>query len=164
MVKVGNEQSDMLTVKSGVPQGSMLGPLLFLLYINDITFTCQEMNLDLYADDSTLYESGFDLVEIQNKLQSNLICILDWCITNNMALHPMKTKCMVIGSRHKLKSASKLDLRINDTLLENVTFQKILGVYIDNTLNWHTQIDYVCKKLNIKLLYLNVLYIILQMK
>ena len=75
MVKVGNVQSDMLTVKSGVPQGSILGPLLFLLYINDITFTCQEINLDVYADDSTLYESGFDLVEIHNKLQSNLNCI-----------------------------------------------------------------------------------------
>ena len=63
----------------------------------------------------------------------------------------MKTKCMVIGSRHKLKSASKLDLRIDDILLENVTFQKILDVYIGITLNWHTQIDYVCKKLNIKI-------------
>ena len=162
MVKVGNIQSDMLTVKSGVPQGSILGPLLFLLYINDITFSCQESNIDLYADDSTLYESGFDLSEIQNKLQSNLNSIIDWCVINNMSLHPKKTKCMLIGSRYKLKNTNMLNLRINDTILENVTVQKMLGVFIDNNLNWHAHIDYVCK--NLKFLSLNMSYISLQMR
>ena len=146
MVKVGNIKSVMLTVKSGVPQGSILGPLLFLLYINDVTLSCQELNIDLYADDSTLYESGFELYKIQNKLQSNLNCIIDWCVINNMSLHPMKTKCMLIGSSHKLKNTNMLNLSINDTIVENVTVQKMLGVYIDNNLTWHVHIDYVCNK------------------
>ena len=67
VVKVGNMQSDMLKIKSGVPQGSILGPLLFLLYVNDIAFACDDVSIDLYADDSTLYESGLQLSYIQNK-------------------------------------------------------------------------------------------------
>jgi hypothetical protein len=159
MVKVGNIQSDMLTVESGVPQGSILGPLLFLLYINDVTLSSQELNIDLYADDSTLYESGLEVCEIQNKLQSNINNIVDWCVINNMSVHPLKTKCMLIGSRHKLKNTSNLYLTINDNALENVTVQKLLGVFIDNKLNWHAHIDYVCKNLNRKISLLkHVLY------
>ena len=62
-----------------------------------------------------------------------------------MSLHPMKTKCMLIGSRHKLKNTNVLNLSINDTILENVTVQKMLGVYIDNNLTWHAHIDYYVK-------------------
>ena len=63
----------------------------------------------------------------------------------------MKTKCMLIGSRHKLKNTNVLNLSINDTILENVTVQKMLGIYIDSNLTWHSHIDYVCKNLNRKI-------------
>ena len=68
-----------------------------------------------------------------------------------MSLHPTKSKCMVIGTPHKTKTADSLSLTINGIALENVTVQKLLGIYIDNNLKWHTQIDYVCKKLNCKI-------------
>lgn len=95
-----------------------------MIYTNDITLSCQDLNIDLYADDSTLYESDFQISEIQTKLQMNLDLINKWCIINNMSLHPLKTKCMVIGSNYKLKHAGNLHLTINDCILENVTTQK----------------------------------------
>ena len=150
-VIVKNVKSNNLTMKSGVPQGSIIGPLLFLLYINDIAFSCNNLNLDLYADDSTMFESGLKLTDIQPNLQINLNNISQWCTFNNMSLHPKKTKCMLIGSRHKIKNTGQLTLRVNETYLENVSVQKILGVFIDNTLSWQTHIDYVCKRVNMKI-------------
>ena len=138
-------------MKSGVPQGSILGPLLFILYINDIATSCDTINIDLYADDSTLFESGYITSEIQSSLQNKLNAVEKWCSHNNMSIHPNKTKCMLIGTRSKIKSAGKLTLNINGITLDNVIVQKLLGVFIDNTLNWQAQIDYVCKKINAKI-------------
>jgi hypothetical protein len=151
-MKIGNFKSSFKTIKSGVPQGSILGPLLFLIYINDIAFDITSTaNVDLYADDSTLYKSGTCVNDIQNTLQTNLEVIDYWCNKNNMALHPSKTKCMLIGSKNKLRKASNLKITINNTEIENVQSQKVLGVFINNDLTWNTHILHVCSKLNSKL-------------
>ena len=68
-----------------------------------------------------------------------------------MSIHPAKTKCMVISTNYKLKIKKELNLTINDILIENVTVQKLLGVYIDNTLSWKSQITKICSKLNSKI-------------
>ena len=134
-----------------MPRGSILGPLLFILYINDISLHLENSSIDLYADDSTLYAYGDSNREIENKLQTNISSIVNWCSTNNMALHPSKTKCMLLGSRNKLKHMQELSIHINETKIENVSIQKLLGVYIDHNLTWDVQINKVCNKLNSKL-------------
>jgi hypothetical protein len=95
-----------------------------------------------------MYESGYQLSEVQNKLQKNINYIVDWCKINNMSLNPIKTTCMIIGSSNKLKQTSNLFLTMNDQIVSNVLTQKILGIYVDNTLSWQPQIDYVCKRIN----------------
>ena len=145
LLKVGEVTSEMLYTVSGVPQGSILGPLLFLLYINDIVYSSIDIHIDLYADDSTMYESGYDLKSIQTKLQNNLNDIEIWCKLNNMAVNPSKSKCMVMGTKQKVKRKT-IHLLLNGSVLENVTVQKLLGVLIDNTLSWRSHIDNVCKK------------------
>ena len=124
-VKVKNNSSEMLPITTGVLQGSILGPILFLLYINDIAFTSNTGSTDLYADDTTLYESAQNIFDLQHNLQVRLDSVRSWCMLNNMALHPTKTKCMLIGTKHKLRSKPKLELKIDDLLIENVTYQKI---------------------------------------
>ena len=140
-----------MEIKSGVPQGSILGPLLFLIYINDIAYSCPDLNIDLYADDSTLFKADTELSRVEFHLQSNFNCISKWCIYNNMALHTQKTKCMVISSKQKLRGENHLTLKVNDCVLENVNSQKVMGVYIDCHLSWRTHIDFVCKNLNNKI-------------
>ena len=121
VVQISNVKSEKLYIRSGVPQGSILGPILFLLYINDLTIVCDDLNIDLYADDSNLYESGYNKSIIENKLQFKLNCIQNWCRINNMCLHPHKSKCMLLGSRIKLqKLNTTLSLDIDNIKLQNV--------------------------------------------
>ena len=79
---------------------------------NDIADVCPDANLELFADDSTLYKSGYNLNDIELKLQENLNSITSWCKINNMMLHPTKSKCMLIGSNYKLKRANTLQLTL----------------------------------------------------
>lgn len=151
LVKVGNLKSNYSVITSGVPQGSILGPLLFLLYINDLSDACPTANTDLYADDSTLHKSGFSVQEIQLQLQHNLNNISDWCAVNNMSINPSKTTCMLIGSPFKINHSNKLELTINSTILENKDFHNVLGVLVDKYLSWKYHIEYVCRKLNSKI-------------
>ena len=95
-------------IKSGVPQGSILGPLLFLLYINDISIVSDSINIDLFADDSTIHNSNKDINIIELNLQENITAILNWCTLNNMSLHPDKSKCMLISAKKSNKKCTTL--------------------------------------------------------
>ena len=128
----------------------ILGTFLFLIYINDIAYSCPDLSIDLYADGSTMFKSDTELSKVESLLQSNLDYISKWCIYNNMVLHPQQTKCMVIGSKRQLRNDNHLTLKVNDCILENVNSQ-VLGVYIDCHLTWRTHIDFVCKNLNNKI-------------
>ena len=87
-------------------------------------FHIDASSLDLYADDSM----------IQHNLQSSLETMLAWCTVNNMLVNPNKTKCMLIGLKHKLNSIN-LELKINDVCIELVESHKILGVHVDKHLS-----------------------------
>ena len=148
-----NVTSDEMTITSGVPQGSILGPLLFLIYINDISHEILTGGIDLYADDSTLYEMNKQPCVVQRNLQINLNKLQDWCNLNNMSLNPNKTKCMMIATsyRHKNDKSLTLNLTLNGLRVELVTVKKILGIHVENSLSWNYQISTVCSKINSKI-------------
>jgi len=152
LVKIGDVKSDLQPIISGVPQGSILGPLLFLIYINDIS-SCIDISssIDLYADDSTLHTSGRDIQSVQSDLQSCLDRINYWCKINNMSINPVKTKCMLISSKHRLKRQSTLSLEIDSHYIDNVSSQKVMGIHVENCLQWNVHIRDVCNKLAIKI-------------
>ena len=101
-VHIGDTQSDYLEIISGVPQGSVLGPLLFLIYINDLPLHVKHSNIDIFADDATLHSSAPDLNTIQVALCKDLENINIWCLENKMKINEKKTKCMLIGTNQKL--------------------------------------------------------------
>ena len=147
-------------LKSGVPQGSVLGPLLFCLYINDlpIHITCLEVICDMFADDTTLHTEGKDKNKIETNLQTSLNDVSTWCKQNHMLIHPDKTKSMLIGTRQKLQLTPLiLNLTIESTSIQQVSQHRLLGVELDDQLSWKPHTEKVCKKLSQNLFLLSKL-------
>ena len=132
----------------GVPQGSILGPLLFCLFINDLPLCLKGLRVlcDIFADDNSLHSSDKNLGTIQSNLQEGLTRIDHWCKTNRMMLNPTKTKSMVITTRqkHQIKPLI-LNLSLNNQLIEQVDSHRVLGVIIDNKFTWDSHISHICK-------------------
>ena len=135
----------------GVPQGSILGPLLFCIHINDLPLNISDSSVrcDLFADDSTIHTSDKDIFKIESSLQLALHEIKTWCDVNRMVIHPSKTKSMIVTTRQKHQLAPlTLNLTINSVPIEQVQEHKVLGVILDEELSWESHINYICKKLS----------------
>ena len=151
-VSLNDNLSEAADVIHGVPQGSILGPLLFLLFINDLPLYLQNTFtfVDLYADDTTIYFSNADKLELEKNLQSSLNCLQKWCRENSMTLYIDKTKVMLIASRQKrtVLGDTVLNLQYNDIYMKMTTSDKVLGIYVDNNLMWNNHFNFLSKKLS----------------
>ena len=96
-------------IKTGLPQGSQLGPLMFLLFINDLPLYLHHSSTDMYADDSTLYTSDISVSNLETILQKDLNRVLEWCYINKMNLNAQKTKCMLVVPSNKLSKFRDLN-------------------------------------------------------
>ena len=136
------------TIQSGVPQGSILGPLLFCIFINDLPLHIQDKKVrnSLFADDSSLDTSGKTVKEIEVTLQKSLNDVSGWCKNNLMCLHPEKTKCMVIATRQKhQRSPLRLKLDIDSKTVVQVKEHRVLGITIDDEFKWQSHVSNICK-------------------
>ena len=129
-VSLNNNLSTPASVKCGVPQGSILGPLLFLIFINDLPLVLQNyIVVDLFADDTTFYDFQFDKTQLETNLQHALNLLRFWCRQNGMVLNTDKTKVMLITSRQKRLSMHNpvLSLTYSDIDIKMTHADKILG-------------------------------------
>ena len=141
----------------GVPQGSVLGPLFFLIYINDITKIINEKNIQLYADDTVLFVKGKNENEINESLQIILNKFSDWCNQNKLSINPDKTKYMCFGTRQRLKKCKNLCFTMNNKNILSVPSYKYLGVILDQTLNFKLHVNNTINKVNHKIYVLSKL-------
>ena len=148
-----NHLSKSRVVLAGVPQGSILGPLLFLLYVNDLFNIPISSKIDLYADDSTIHFSGQSVEYVNDVLNQDLTLIASWSKYNSLELNYTKSKCMLISTPQYLKHQSQKNLvgHIGSNFLENVSKHKVLGVIVDSKLSWSSHIDYITMKCSMRL-------------
>ena len=149
-VSLNGKISHKQTIKSGVPQGSVIGPLLFLVYINDLHLEFnKDVHNELFADDATLFTLNKNIISINNSLQHSLNQTLKWCNNNSMVIHPDKTKCMTVTTRQKHQiSPLILDLTLGKDKIEQVEQHKMLGLWVDSELNWQYHITTLIKRLS----------------
>ena len=148
-VFIDGVQSDFCNVTCGIPQGSILGPLLFTIYINDLPSCNLFSKPRMYADDTTLTTSAEDPCVLEHKMNYDMNLIQSWLSANKLTLNVKKTKYMLIGSQFKLSQInSDFTVKVNNTPLERVIKHKSLGVQIDESLNWRPHINTISKKIS----------------
>lgn len=144
--------SNSLQVQYGVPQGTVLGPLLFLLYINDIVKVVNKCKIELFADDTMLYIVGTNIAQMQETVNKELHHLFKWLCNNNLSINSSKSKVCLFGKKHKLKNINTEDINItiNNNKLYHETHIKYLGVIFDSNLNFHAHADYIMRKFSKK--------------
>jgi len=143
-VYVNNVKSDSLPVTCGVPQGSILGPLLFLVYINDLNFVSKILTLLMFADDTNIFISGKNLQDIISLTNTELEKINTWFSANLLSLNVKKTNYILFGH----KKMPDVDIFINNQNVIRVNQTKFLGVIIQHNLKWHAHIQLIQNKIS----------------
>jgi ribonuclease HI len=144
-VKVGNSFSPINPLNNGVPQGSVLAPLLFIIMLNDFpTLSDPNISTSLYADDSAIWKSGRNLTYIKNSLQSSLNKIIAWSDNWGFNINPEKTVPIIFT--RKTKYIPNIRLYINNKELENYPSVKFLGIHFDAKLRWKEHLTHLTQK------------------
>ena len=149
--------SSIREIETGVPQGSILGPLLFIIYMNDIHTVSDNLNFILYADDTTLSSPMCSFTRgcngnielISTLINSELNKIADWLAVNKLSLNVQKTKFMIFHYRQRVLTENYIPcLMINDTLIERVTEFNFLGLTVNEYMNWNSHVKKIANKIS----------------
>jgi len=143
-----SKQSNCMDIICGVPQGSILGPLLFILYVNDIVNTSNIFDFTLFADDTTILYSHKNLNTQVSTINRELSEVSNWFKANKLSVNASKTYFMILGTpqmTNKYNIIGSPEIILDDTILDRVTNTKFLGVIIDENIKWKLHIEATSK-------------------
>ena len=143
-VKINNTHSVFQVLLSGVPQGSILGPLLFNIFINDLYFWITKTDLLNFADDNTISAAEKTIENLISTLEEESQAVIEWFKMNEMIVNPDKFQTIIIKKNSKMKDSYPLN--INDQKINSENCVKLLGIEIDNKLCFEQHISTLCKK------------------
>ena len=150
VVKFGKIESDEEIVESGVPQGSILGPLLFITCTNNIKDEMKDYEIFSYADDMQILVKGKTILEVENKLEAAIKRANSYYNKNSLLNNATKTEIMLLGTKQRLNKTRGLKVKVyeegREKYLYGEPYLKILGIYIDQSLNWNKHISYAKQK------------------
>ena len=144
-VTYNNHKPTNKLIQCGVPQGSIWGPLLFLLYINDLSAVSKSCLNIMFADDTNMFIAGNDINAVCTQLNGDLGLVQEWLACNKLSLNVKKTHYMVFTPRNK--NIKDMDIKINNECIERVYHTKFIGVQLDAKLSWKKHIEYISTKL-----------------
>lgn len=147
---INGERSKAEKLEVGVPQGSILGPLLFIIFINDMCYLPLMSRLLLFADDTTVYLFGKRLEDLISNIEDDLILIYDWLSNNRLLINIPKTQAMYLSSKKNNIDLSLHTIHLGNEKIRFVNESKLLGVIIDNKLKFSSHISNLCSKINKK--------------
>lgn len=146
-VHYAQHKSNICNIPCGVPQGSVLGPLLFIIYTNDLPNCLINSKAILFADDTTIYISSNNMTDLYIKSNYELECLTEWFRSNKLSLNIGKTHYVVFELTPS-QIPINMNIKIDNHIIDKKTCAKFLGMYIDSKLNWHEHIKFIKNKLN----------------
>ena len=151
VTSINNSTSNPKPVTVGVPQGSILGPLLFLLYINDLPQCLNHCKAILYADDTLLYHSARTVADLQHKINTDLESLSHWLNNNLLTLNNEKTKFMLFSNKKQAHSHPDVTITMQNENIQREKTIKYLGITLSEDFSWHEHIDSMINKINQRL-------------
>ena len=145
-VELGSHKSNINTFNIGVPQGSILGPTLFLIYINNLPKISEILQTQLFADDTIVSNKGPNIDMLTDSTNLELSKLDEWTQANKLTLHAGKTKFLVVSN--KRVDRENLSLRIMNNIIPPISCCKYLGIYLDDKLTFKDHINYVNTKIS----------------
>ena len=145
-VCIGEAKSKWTEVKRGVPRGSILEPLLFILYVNDLPQIVQSSAVKQYVDDTTMTLVAKDVTTLKKGLEQHLEEVLRWANGNGLKLNTGKTKLLLLGRKRRQKELVQVKVEMGDEKIVRSKAAKCLEVVIDDKLNWKKQVQNVRRK------------------
>lgn len=149
-VSIDDVESHLKHETCGVPQGSVLGPKLFILYMNNICTVSDTLKYVMFAEDTNLFCSGGNIKELLKTVEIELMKLNKWFSLNKLSLNESKTKFMLFGGK---RTNTEVKLNLNNVEIERVYETKFLGVIIDDKVCWKPHIKYVKQKLSLFLFF-----------